>query len=376
MNGNLEEDWQSIADRFGVGLHADTLRKAGLGVKMADQAGVLCFDAPAVSHDTQLLLEKEELYKERCKLRDERAALNKRLRDESRLEDRMDKIEDAIRKNSREKYVPMMGEVKALTDEPKHYMVAAVSDIHYGLTFSDGVCEYSPELARKRMNQYATKIKREAARYHCDNLIVVMLGDMISGSIHKTIQLQNTENVVDQVIGCSEMISDFLYGLHEYFTDIDVYGVSGNHSRMERKEDALKDERLDNLILWYLSTSLEMMEGIHIHNVSEMRDSTIAEISAGTTPIVAVHGDYDDFSRQGFEKLRTYLGYSPRIALFGHKHETQHMMCGDSMIVQCGSLCGSGDQYTVQHRLYGAPSQTILLLDKTGNVENIIPVWF
>ncbi len=35
-------------------------------------------------------------------------------------------------------------------------------------------------------------------------------------------------------------------------------------------------------------------------------------------------------------------------------------------VVQSGSLTGAGDSYTIEHRLTGKPSQTLLVCDENG----------
>ena len=45
---------------------------------------------------------------------------------------------------------------------------------------------------------------------------------------------------------------------------------------------------------------------------------------------------------------------------------TAHRNINQVRVVQSGSLCGSGDEYTRQKRLTGEPSQTVLVVNENG----------
>ncbi len=53
--------------------------------------------------------------------------------------------------------------------------------------------------------------------------------------------------------------------------------VSGNHTRIDRKEDAIHDERLDDLISWAVDLSLQHINNFHI--LTRNLDSGIVDIS-------------------------------------------------------------------------------------------------
>ena len=47
-NGLLEKEWIELCDDYALAMNAETLRKAGVGIQLADEAGMLsnCVDAP------------------------------------------------------------------------------------------------------------------------------------------------------------------------------------------------------------------------------------------------------------------------------------------------------------------------------------------
>lgn len=114
-------------------------------------------------------------------------------------------------------------------------LLVALSDIHYGIEFYSHVGVYNPDIARERIAKYAHEIIAIKNRHGSRNCHIALLGDLISGNNHKTIALENRENVVHQVIGCAELVADFIMMLQPHFEKICVAGVSGNHSRIEPK---------------------------------------------------------------------------------------------------------------------------------------------
>lgn len=83
-----------------------------------------------------------------------------------------------------------------------------MSDLHIGATYYgfDGI--YDVEIAKQRLNQYLSEIIDIQKIHAAENCVCVLLGDLISGSIHKTISITNKENVIEQVkLACEYQIS-------------------------------------------------------------------------------------------------------------------------------------------------------------------------
>ena len=213
------------------------------------------------------------------------------------------------------------------------------------------------------MEQYLNKIIEIKDRHHSENCFVSLQGDMISNSIHKSIAITNRENVIEQVIKASEMITAFLAELSRHFNKVNVVSVVGNHSRIDKKEDALKDERLDTIIEWYAKSKLETFENIQF---GESIDNTITGFWCRNKFYAVVHGDYDKFDVNGIAKLAFMLGFIPYGILFGHKHYPATTEINGIKLIQSGSFPGSGDDHTIELRLSGNPSQTVLVCDENG----------
>lgn len=305
-----------------------------------------------------------EIKKEKIKLRDERTESNRGIRIEARVEDKLDYLEDIISKQGKIDYKPLKPEErKAIQIKSDNDLVIMLSDLHIGQTFASAWGRYDLEVAKDRMQQYLHKIIEIKDRHNSENCFVTLQGDMISNSIHKSIAITNRENVIEQVIEASEMVTSFLAELSRYFNNVTVASVVGNHSRIDKKEDALKDERLDTIIEWYAKSKLEDFENIEFVDAF---DNTFTSFVVRDKVYFVVHGDYDQMNQSGLAKLSMMAGFFPYCVLFGHKHFPATTEINGIKLVQSGSLPGSGDDHTIELRLSGKPSQTVLVCTDKG----------
>ena len=305
-----------------------------------------------------------EIKKEKIKLRDERTESNRGIRIEARVEDKLDYFEKIIANQGKIDYKPLKpAERELIKTKSDNDLVIMLSDLHIGQTFASAWGRYNLEVAKDRMNQYLNKIIEIKDRHNSENCFVTLQGDMISNSIHKTIAITNRENVIEQVIFASEIITAFLAELSKIFNNVTVVSVVGNHSRIDKKEDALKDERLDTLIEWYAKSKLENFENIEF---IEPYDNTFNCFVVRNKHYFVVHGDYDKFDMAGVAKLSMMAGYFPYCILFGHRHFPATTEINGIKLVQSGSFPGAGDDHTIELRLSGKPSQTVLVCNEDG----------
>lgn len=371
-NGELDYSWQQLADIFNAECGGDkqtesSYRKAyQYAKKFYDDVFCNFEDSDEIN---RINAAKEELFKERVKLTDERTSLNAKLRQQARHERSIDLLEDAIHNVCTNKYEAIC--VDQSTRSGKD-VICCLADIHYGMAFDNFVGKYDPDIANRRLNDYAKKVITIGKENSADNCYVTILGDCISGNIHKSIQVQNRENVVNQIMQCSEALSRFVYSLTMYYKNVYVNSVVGNHTRIDKKDDAIKDERLDSIITWYIQSSLSHLKNVYV-TVKNDLDATVASFEVKGKKYVSVHGDYDDMSEKSVYKLCQWLGYNPDYIFYGHYHHPEMTYFGDICAMRCGCLSGSGDDYTIEKRLHGHAYQTVCVCDETG-IVNFYPV--
>lgn len=364
------DNWQSIVDILNKELRDDESEyRTESAYRKKYQAAKMFYDEIfSKREDDEYIQElnelKREIQKERTKLRDERTIKNKDIRIEARVEDKLDYLEEVISNQGKIDYHPLKpAERKAVQIESDNDLIVMLTDLHVGQTFYSIWGNYDIDIAKDRMATYLNEILKIKYRHNSENCYITLQGDMISGSIHKTVAITNRENVIEQIIAASEMITGFIAELSRHFNQVTVTSVTGNHSRIDKKEDALKDERLDKIIEWYAKSKLEDFENV---NFIEAYDNTLSLINVREKFYAVVHGDYDRFDMNGVAKLSMMIDFFPYCILFGHKHYPATSEINGIKLVQGGSIAGAGDDHTVELRLKGKPSQTVLVCNENG----------
>ena len=371
-------DWSEICDKYNLDFNPDTIRK-GSQPPLIGSAFVSEYykwkesmnksDNKEDSYFKELQIQKQEIQKEKRKLYDERLDLNRRLRETARMETTVEKIEDMLSNISYTRYIQYSPSVV----ESSNDMIVCLSDLHIGASYYGFDGCYDSEIAKNRLNEYLAEIIDIQKTHNAENCHIVLLGDLISGSIHKTISVTNKENVIEQVKLACEYISDFVYEIGKHFNKVELHSVSGNHSRIEDKKDALIGERLDVLIPWFIKSMLKNCKNITIKD--DNLDDTFATFWVRDKLYFGVHGDYDTTTDAGIAKLALWAKMTPYCVLCGHKHYPAMTTISDIKVIQSGSLCGSGDEFTRQKRLTGKPSQTVLVVDEKG-IRACYPIEF
>ena len=314
---------------------------------------------------------RQELYKERQRLSDERTSLNRRLREDARATANYEVLLNAVRESG-ETTLPLCEPV--VVSDNDEDMIILLSDLHIGLDVSNSFGSYNTEIAKNRLSQYRDQVRKIQIERKCQNAWVVLIGDMCNGSIHVTTRLENRENTIRQIQIAAELISNFVYGIYPYFENVFVNSVAGNHSRIGLKDEVLRNERLDDVIPWYMRAKLGHISEIKFLDAGNV-DPTIGDFTVKGNKIVAVHGDYDSFGENGVSKLTMMLRYIPDIILMGHLHHTEFTNVSDVDIVRCGSLCGACNDYEVSKRIYGKPQQMVLTVGVDG-ITSFYPIKF
>ena len=131
-------------------------------------------------------------------------------------------------------------------------MVAVLTDTHVGervaLNQMAGLNAYDLDKFNRRLSGWAIQVLNLATyrRNICDvnELVVPLLGDIISGDIHEELSRSNIDNCMIQMLSAAHVISQALMYLAPHFESVRVPCVVGNHGRMTRKPP-MKDKYMD-----------------------------------------------------------------------------------------------------------------------------------
>ena len=305
---------------------------------------------------------RRELEKAKIKLRDERIDYQKSLREDARRESFVELVERAFAINVTPfEYIP-----SPIIDSNED-MVVCLSDLHAGIEVNNWMNHYDTGVLAQRLGQYLDEIKQIQALHQCKMCHVVLGGDMISGIIHNQLRLQNNENVIGQVKIAVTYIGEFISYLREWFEQINVFSVSGNHSRISpNKEDHLKGEELDDIIPFCLQLQFKDVKNVTINE--KALDSTINCFrTRGDKLFYIVHGDKDTPANV-VQNLTLMTGVKPDGIIMNHRHhnglDSQHNV----KIIQCGCTVGS-DDYCVDRRISGRPEQCVFITNDRSTVK-------
>ena len=123
-----------------------------------------------------------------------------------------------------------------------------LSDIHYGIEDKTMWNEYSPTIAKQRIEKLQNKVIEYLKKENITDLYIINLGDMIGGRIHLQLRLNSRIDVITQTIEISEILAEFMNNLSKY-TNIHGYFSTDNHGRLEPNiKDVIDLESLSRIV--------------------------------------------------------------------------------------------------------------------------------
>ena len=352
VEGVEDKTWEDMCLELGITSHPDGLRKSFNGGLYSGYSVYKYFkekEASGYNEDEleKLRILKEEVYKEKVKLADQKKEYRSSLREDARFENLVSVLKDEVRN---------LDELETFeTKEFNNTGVSAsllLSDIHYGAKSDNVLNLYNTDICRERMDELFKKTVYYCSLHRVQTLYINLLGDNISGIIHCGTRVEAEEDVVSQVIHVSELISTFIAGLTKYVSEIKVIGILGNHSRVTpNKNDNINSENFERMIFEYIKLRLPNITMI-LNGVEDWCSYKI-----GDRLIYIEHGDKCSVSsiRQNCINL---IGQVPDECYVGHYHHHEVKDEGGTVIVMNGSLMGT-DSFAMSRRLNSKPSQVL-----------------
>lgn len=313
----------------------------------------------------ELSMKLRELEKAKIKLRDERTDYQKSLREDARRESFIELIERAM-KEKIDAFDYKASPVINSDDD----MVVCLSDLHAGIEIDNWWNVYNTQILKNRLHKYLNEIHKIQKTHQCKICHVVLGGDAISGAIHENLRLQNNENVIEQLKIVITYIGEFIYILQEWFESINIYSVSGNHSRLNpNKEYHLKGEELEEMIPFCLKIQFAQNDKVSVCDYMACKiDSTISAFKTrGNKLFYVVHGDHDTPSNV-VKNLTLMSGTKPDGIIMGHRHNNALSTEHGVKIIQCGSVVGT-DDYCVDKRISGEPEQCVFITNEHRTIQ-------
>lgn len=367
-SGTVDMSWDEIADVINKEIGYEDTPFSSSAFRKPYQQAKRFYDSGVfggMSDDEylkELQNQKQELEKQKIKVRDERNELKRLIREEARKESFKDQI---VRSISESECLPL------LYDENKQFsgvlesdndLIISLTDLHTGIEIDNYFNKFNEDILRNRLNKYLDKIFEVKLRHGSENVYVI-LSELVSGIIHNELRIENNQNLIEQFLTATNLISEFLSELSYQFNEVNVYMCPGNHSRISpKKEESLKGENIDHLAIPFLEAKLQNFENIKFHE--NKIEESIAMFSVRGNTIMASHGDKDS-PNNVVQKFTLMFGIRPSIVYLGHRHTNAMSTVYDVKVIQSGCMSGS-DNYCMDKRLKNKPEQTISVITENG----------
>ena len=376
-SGLLTDNWPEIADFFNKTFREDETQYYDSSAYRKKYRNFVTayegiFSKERFTDEQMLTFEeqKRELEKAKIKLRDERIDYQKSIREDARRESFIELIERAMSVN-----VKAFDYKQSPIIDSNEDMVVCLSDLHAGIEVHNWWNTYNIDILKQRLHKYLDEIYNIQKLHQCKICHVVLGGDQVSGLIHNNLRLQNNENVVEQLKIAVTYIGEFIYELQNWFEEIKIHSVSGNHSRLSaNKDDHLKGEELDDMIPFCLKLQFANNDKVHVcDNIAQKIDSTItAFMTRGDKRFFVVHGDKDT-PNNVVKNLTLIAGFKPDGIIMGHRHHNAYDTEHSVKVVQCGCVVGT-DDYCVDKRISGEPEQCVFITSENRTVKCLYDV--
>lgn len=362
-------DWGDIVELLGLDLNKDSLRKSqdtefgGVAVykKMKEKQ----IESQPIDYQDEVKVQLQELKKERIKVADERAALNRKLRNKSRQEDLHDLAIKCAEIISDSKEINVESSNYKIENPEEKVALLTLSDLHFGLEINEFNNVYNVEIFENRINRILDKIITYMTNNKVKSIYVLGLGDYLSGIIHTTTRIENRENIVQQVVKMSEYLFQFLSILSQY-AEVFYYDVNDNHGRIfPNKDESQNDDNFALFIRWYLEAKFAEQENIHIMQNTFSNEIGVVEIFGRNYGFTHGHRDKIGEIVQNLS-LMTKKFYD---AIFmGHCHHFEANEVHGTYIYMNGSFSGT-DAYANNLRKTSNPSQNLFILNPDEGIE-------
>lgn len=309
-----------------------------------------------------------ELKKERQKFFDQRREYSKMIANDGRREHMYESLAESASKLNEtigKRYTGHCG----ISEPSGNDAVLVLSDWHYGLVADNVFNKYDTEICKERIKTVFNKAAERIIAHNCDQLHIVVLGDLIHGAIHTSARVASEELTCDQIMQVAELLAQSIEWIGECAPVIRVYTTYGNHARtIQNKHDSIHRDNMERIIPWWLKQRLAIHDNIYIDDESE---NEFIFVNASGHFICASHGDLDSISSS--PRLLSTLfnkkyGINVECILLGDKHHHESFEELGTTAIVCGSLCGT-DDYANNKRLFSRPEQLLLIVNENVGVD-------
>lgn len=369
-------DWSEINNKYGIEFNADTSRKGsqpplfgGVFVKEYFQWKNSKNKNNEDTYFKELQIQKDEIYKEKRKLYDQRRERNKLLTLDARAEHLMEHMIECANKMNQEHPLLCFSEPFLKTCAEKE-AILFFSDWHYGMITDNIWNKYNTDICKQRIEKLVKKVKEYLKLNNIGKLHIVTLGDAAHGSIHVGCRVASEEDACDQIMHVAELMALAIENLSTVVNNVKFYSCYGNHLRtIQEKKDSIHSDNMEKMIPWWIKQRLSSNFKVEVIE-SEFKEFTKLNVLGYN--ICCVHGDLDNIKNIGvtvntlFNRL---YGETIDYTVSGDKHHLEEFEQFDIESIIIRSLCGT-DEYANNKRLYSKAGQTLMIFNSEDGRES------
>jgi len=310
-------------------------------------------------------LKKQELEKEKIKVRTEKLTLMQALREEARFELFIEHAVEAIRKTK-----PILintNKITVLENNNKKSGLLIFADAHYGKELlirglhGEIINQYNIEIFEQRMWKLLSETINIIKKENFDKISVFNLGDEIEGILRISQLMSLKLGLVDSAIGFAYFIASWLNELSKYVY-IDYYSTEGNHTDLRLitgKKGDLPEENISKIIQVLVSEIIKDNPNIKVHKNNT--DKIFTNIQGFN--ILGIHGEEKNIL-QAIRDFSFIYNTSIDYLCTGHKHHTNSISAGIKRgCIGVGSIIGV-DDYSMQLKKISSPSATFVVFEE------------
>lgn len=309
-----------------------------------------------------------ELQKERYKLADTKREINKQIREAARRDLINEDVINAI-KSLNEKQPLQVSDKPVIMRKGDNEGILMLSDWHYGLEVNNYWNNFNVDILETRVKDIVEQVKLHTELYGINKIHIVLNGDFINGHIHTTLRIMSQMDVIDQVIGVSNLLANTIHEISKTVENVNVYSSIGNHSRINSNiKENLNSENLERLIYRFIKERLKFHTNVEC--IDNIYDVSMVTFDVFDEKVFASHGD-KDHCNSVINNMNKMLDFNPSLVLLGHIHHFTSKDFGSGTVITGGSLIGM-DDYCVGKRIYGKPYQNMIIVNKElGRIATI-----
>lgn len=377
LNGLNDMDWSEIVDKYKLGIHYDTLRKASATVFGGAFVSEYLKEKEGTANVTNgylaaLQMEKHEIQKEKQKLSDEKREYNRWLRMEARDELIFQKLAEEI---AHLPELPLPTPLDTLFTRSRAGILC-FGDTHYGTEFcikglhGEIVNEYSPEIFEERMEELLYHTISKAKKEEFTDIYIFSLGDEIDGILRASQLMKLRYGVVESTIRYADYICRWLTRLTQNVR-VHYCMAFGNHTELRmigQPKGTFEDDNMSKVIKEFITVRMEKNPNFEmISNPSGLIYDSIVGFN-----VLGIHGEVKNLATAIQAFSNTY-NTQIDILIGGHMHHYRAEIVGVNRdIISVPSVVGI-DGYALQLGKTSNPGATFLIIEEgRGVVEQSI----